>query len=558
MISPSNKPTSFRVISSTNNIDGYYYNSKELMEYNKVFYYGFTSKPRMIIIKKNIKPVDYVYANLKKNEWVLTTSECKKAQLLLTKEWVDTFFFKIIPTNVNYIERNIQAVVSNKNTTIDETINEEEEEVVSNKNIIVDQTINNEEEEEVISNQNTVVDETINNDEEEVISNQNTIVYENINNKESDIEKECQEAPAILYLNKSEMFRDTDGNVVNVETRGEKNRNKIYFKVKDVSIGFEMPNLYTTIIDKRYNGYEINIDYKTFFNRVSLGLPQTNAIKKCLYLTYHGLLRVLYASNNKQVKRFQDWAEEILFTSHMGSKEEKLKLGTDIANINIKTYKAVFETYASKLPSIYLFLLGKVRLLRETFGIDQNIPDESSVYKYGCTDDLNRRFGETDAKYGKLHNVSVKISVFNMVDVKYIFNAERDIRELGNSNGIHLNVEGYNELIILDDKQLKQIKKQYQYIGNEWAGASLELQNQITELKEKIKDLENENNILQKQNTLEKTELKHIIELKDRDILSRDKELETNKRINDLELMNKDLQIKLLSSTFGKSTFEKG
>ena len=52
MISPSNKPTSFRVISSTNNIDGYYYNSKELMEYNKVFYYGATSKPRTIITKK--------------------------------------------------------------------------------------------------------------------------------------------------------------------------------------------------------------------------------------------------------------------------------------------------------------------------------------------------------------------------------------------------------------------------------------------------------------------------------------------------------------------------
>ena len=368
----------------------------------------------------------------------------------------------------------------------------------------------------------------------------------------NNIPVEPENAPPIIGLTHEEGFKDSEGNIIKITVRGIKyNEDLIFFRVKDISFGFNMPKLHDTLLNYKNYKYETNSDYKFFYvsvNTTSKGNDTNIKIEKQLYLTYSGLLRVLFISRNKNSDIFRKWATTNLFTSQMGSKEEKFKLGTDIANINLKTYKAVFETYASKLPSIYLFLLGKVSLLRETFGIDQNISDESSVYKYGCTDDLNRRFGETDAKYGKLPNVSVKISVFNMVDVKYIFNAERDIRELGNSNGIHLNIEGYNELIILDDKQLKQIKKQYQYIGNEWAGASLELQNQITELKEKIKDLENENNILQKQNTLEKTELKHIIELKDRDILSRDKELETNKRINELELMNKDLQIKMLSS----------
>jgi hypothetical protein len=52
-------------------------------------------------------------------------------------------------------------------------------------------------------------------------------------------------------------------------------------------------------------------------------------------------------------------------------------LGTDI-----KTYKSIFDSYADKLPSIYLFSLGKVGALRDTFGIDTTVPDDHMVYKF--------------------------------------------------------------------------------------------------------------------------------------------------------------------------------
>jgi len=63
----------------------------------------------------------------------------------------------------------------------------------------------------------------------------------------------------MLKLNDGEKFTDCDGNIIEIETRGERNYKQIYFKVEDVSIGFEMPRLQKIIIDED-GSYEENID----------------------------------------------------------------------------------------------------------------------------------------------------------------------------------------------------------------------------------------------------------------------------------------------------------
>lgn len=75
----ANKPTPFRIDSSSENT---YYNSKELQEYDPVFYYGCKTKPRNILKKKNIPPTDYIFANLKKGEWNISTEDCKNHNCL--------------------------------------------------------------------------------------------------------------------------------------------------------------------------------------------------------------------------------------------------------------------------------------------------------------------------------------------------------------------------------------------------------------------------------------------------------------------------------------------
>jgi hypothetical protein len=297
----------------------------------------------------------------------------------------------------------------------------------------------------------------------------------------------------------------------------------------DVMKAFNMPNLDRTLLDFRDGNYKRNKDYRTFFNRLTLGNSECQSIKKYIYLTYSGMLRVLFATTIEQAERFQKWAIETLFTHQMGSIEEKTNLGTDLLHIDRKTYKAVFDCYASKFPCIYLFSLGKVGVLRDTFGISSDINDDMTVYKYGFTDDLDRRFGEHQAKYGKLPNVTLCLSTFHIIDVKYTSVAEGDIRKMCQTFQKTLATHGYKELIVLDEKEQAQIKKQYKYIGNEYAGATAELQRKIKELEDKIR------------------ELYHQIVEKDLrfDLLSQ--ENQTNKIIFELEKKNWELQLQAMT-----------
>ena len=357
------------------------------------------------------------------------------------------------------------------------------------------------------------------------------------NNDENENET-IQEAPRILLLDGREKFRDTDGNIVEIETRGTKTYNDIYFRLTDVSKGFNMVNLRNSI-QKRNRGYVRNDDYKTFLIRGD-NVPSTETNKNnktSLYLTYNGLVKVLMVSRNKNVKRFQEWAIKTLFIIQMGKEEEKVKLGTSILNIPERTYRAVFKKHANKLPSIYLIYIGSVGELRKTFGIDNSIPNDSCVYKYGFTDDLGRRVGEHEDKYGKLENVQIVLTTFHVIDPKYTCEAEGDIREECNAYEINLQTEGYKELIVLNKKQLEHVKKNYGRIGRDYAGHTAELQEQIVKLKDEISKLNYE---IERLKTLVETNEKyHKLELENKNGIIENK---------NLKIENLELQIKLLTS----------
>ena len=708
-----------------------YYNNTDLFQYNKLFYYGCTVKPKTIITKKKIPETEYLYANLKKNEWNLSSAECKKSQLLISKDWVDTYYFKISERKVvekpitivtelvkeesiidipeqepkqiveestmpvkekeeiveaprllilnenekfkdadgNIIEietrgtkerKNIYFKVADVSNAFDmkylnDTLLNKGKGYIRNihyktfviktnnnaytkslyltyygflrvihssrtkhhffvKNIIIlnkwlDYLINNKYcENYIISNvtddlsgvvyicSSPIIDavkigywtgsitgllsryrmiygkdvslncknvENVRNIEKELhdtfkqfnISgelfqkdklhiyndylNNNIVEYLDRNFKEDydelneDDETESihdeneiiEQAPRIIHLNNNEKFRDTDGNIVEIETRGSKTYDNIYFKVTDVSKGFNMENLRNSI-QKKDRGYVRNNDYKTFLIRGDI-VPSTDTNKNnkpSLYLTYSGLLRVLFVSRNKNVERFQEWAMKTLFTIQMGKEEEKVKLGTSILNIPEKTYKAVFSKHADKLPCIYLINLGKVGELRNTFDIDNTFPDDSGVYKYGFTHDLGERLGTHESNYGKLENVKIVLTTFHGIDPIYTCKAEGDIREECNAYEIKLKTEGHNELIVLNKKQLEHVKKNYGRIGRDYAGYTAELQDQISKLKDEIKELNHETNRLKTQ--IEADERYHKLELQYKDSIISNLELQ--------------------------------
>jgi hypothetical protein len=436
--------------------ENHYYNIKDMFEMNPTFFYGCTVKKRQIIQRKKIPESEYVYATFiaKTKEWKLSDETCKKAQLLITKKWVDEHFFE------------------------------------KTKPIV----------------------------------------------KPGEIEEDTlEEAPPLLILDESEKFKDDHGNILNVEVRGERSRDKVYFNVQDVMVAFQMPNLDITLREQRTN-YEKNIHYKCFIRSQQHNvLSQSNKPKtytdlvtsiqktsKTLYLTYKGLLRVLFASRSGNAERFQDWAEETLFTIQMGTLEKKEELGARILNIHVDNYRAVFSKYSQSFPCIYLLSLGKVGELKTELGISSDIDDSLTVYKYGHTIDMKRRLGEHGKDYSKYKSVNLDLEVFNYIDSKYTSEAEGDIRNMFDSFGKSLMIDGRNELVALNTKEFDRIKKEYTRTGREYAGATQILQEEITKLTNELKF-----------SKLETERYKTLVE--------------TNQIIYQLKEANYELQLKLLT-----------
>jgi hypothetical protein len=146
-----------------------------------------------------------------------------------------------------------------------------------------------------------------------------------------------------LELEDEEKFHDTDGNILEIETRGERDVDKIFFRVRDVMKRFDMPGLNIVLINKEY---ERGKHFKTFNTLTNSKRIKSNDSSKkpvkSLFLTYTGLLRVLFVSRNKNAETFTIWATQKLFTMQMGSKEAKEILGTEVLNIKIENYIAFF------------------------------------------------------------------------------------------------------------------------------------------------------------------------------------------------------------------------
>lgn len=468
-------PTSFKMGEQE------YYNSKDLLAYKPEFYYGCTSKPRNIITKKNIPKDEYTYATFEKltKKWNPTDESCKKAQLLISKQWVDKFYFKLESTEKRKIL--VQELIQSQQFTTPPPPQRDYQKECDNDEF-KNKKIGNEEEGE----------------------------------EEGQQDQEIENALPLLHLDNSEKFHDADGNVIEIETRGERHEDKIYFKVNDVSVGFGLSNLDKTLMNKE-RGYTRNVDYKVMFNRSEVINDYHTTIKKCLFLTYEGMLHVLFASRNKNATLFRKWATNKLFTIQMGTRDQKVKLGAEVLNTSPRTLKAIFDKHASTFPSIYLMTLGKVRDVRETFGIPADKPDDSTVYKFGFSEDLARRVVELESEYSKLPGVTMHIATFQIIDAKYTSEAENEVRDTCSAFEVRVKktTQGFNELIVLDDKQFTNLKKLYRRIGDEFAGATLGLQKQIKEYENELMRLKLE---MQYKDDLHKKDIefyKKDIELKE-------------------------------------------
>ena len=349
---------------------------------------------------------------------------------------------------------------------------------------------------------------------------------------------EYPEAPPILYLGEEEKFKDSAGNTANIETRGERSPDKIYFLAKDVSDVFEMPNLLANF--RKSIEYVKHVDYEIFLGKQEYSIP-VHTYKRRIFITYEGMIKILYSSRSIKAKTFRKWATDILFIHQIGSEEMKEELGSELIGQPVKSVRAVFKTFAKKVPCVYRFALGTAKNLREIMNLPDTIHDDFIIIKYGLTEDLDRRMSEHIRTYEKIKGVRLGLMNFSYIDPKFLSQAEVDVKEFFQDIEVPIKYESFAELVAINPKHEKQISKQFAYIGSEFSGS-------ITELIVQIEKLKSEIEMLKKTHEWELKDKDRIIEQKD--LIIQNKDLIIQSKDKDIEILNLKLEI---TSTFKKS-----
>jgi hypothetical protein len=369
-------------------------------------------------------------------------------------------------------------------------------------------------------------------------------------------EEDASIAPPIIKLKDEEKFYDDEGNFINIEVRGVKEVDKIYFKVKDVAKGFNMKMLQDTLIDSR-NGYTEK-HYKYFNCKKSVRHKENSnkeTIKKTLFLTYEGILRVLFVSKNNKTSKFISWATKTLFTLQMGTKEEKQKLFDKVLGNDIESSRNAIKCNTNKISSIYLLTLGYVKDLRKEMNISDNFSDEDIVCKYGFTDNLDRRLMEHKNNFSKIENVDLKLKYYTFIDYKELSKAENNMKNIFNFNNSIIQYQDYKELVVLSKKNLEYIKEEYEKCRRLFNGNQEDnlkhidfLKNQIDKLTLQLiikdKDIENLQEKLNNEIKNREIEIKNIIRDYKHQLNNKDKDnfIELTQYKHQIEILNKDIE----------------
>jgi len=257
--------------------------------------------------------------------------------------------------------------------------------------------------------------------------------------------------------------------------------------------------------------------------------------KKELYLTYKGILRVLFASNSTIAESFQDWATEKLFTIQMGTVEAKQELAANILGTDPKAIKEAFSTCDAKTPCIYLLNIGSAKDLLK----DDKYSSDSLLCKYGRSDDFSRRLSEHENNFKKEFNTNISVLYFSVIDPKFISQAESDVASF--VSPFKVNFKDTKELIVIEKNNLKMFKKMFTTVQDSYIGCYKELDEKVKRLERENIDLKNELEI-----KLSNEKHKHQIELSNEkhkyDMLEQQHVVELKNK--DIELMNKDIELK--------------
>lgn len=289
-----------------------------------------------------------------------------------------------------------------------------------------------------------------------------------------EVRQRYPDAPPLLQLEEHEKFRREDGSAMEVETRGERHWERIYYRADDVGRGLGIDRLLDVVLNPD-GGYEEGLDYVRF-----AGPTQAEQI----FLTHNGVLRVMFTN-----AQFQPWVARTLFSHQMGTQEQKMEVVVDSLGMLHEDLVGALNYIGSKqLGCSYFFVLGRVRDLRggKHLPIPADANDEDWVCTYGWTDDLARRTQQLQRDYGRIEGVKLHLLYGTLIDPLFQAQAEEAAAEFFDCVGLRLQLNFTGDsakLVVISADKVKEallnrngVKAFYNKLDQDYGGDGAESQ----------------------------------------------------------------------------------
>ena len=358
---------------------------------------------------------------------------------------------------------------------------------------------------------------------------ENNVPKMKVNMEEEEDETYIHQAPPIIELRDEEKFRDNNGVVLDIETRGSRDVKNAYFKASDIGKAFGIIKITDTL---KHDSFIKGDDYVSFICQEadsSRLLPI-----KYIFMTYEGVLSLLFKSRASGAKHFLKWATETLFIHQMGTLEQKTGLAkTLIKGLTLEQGKLAIDTAGGcqDVSGIYCIVTTTAGEFRKMdtikCTIPQSISDDSFIVKFGMSDRMADRMNDHRYTTFKSMNFTPVISDFAIVEKGSAKEAEQTLSGYLTAIGSKVVIDGHDEFVAIEKKQLKDVKTFINMIRNNYEGRANVANSIIANMK---RDFE-----------AELKDKDHIIELKDREIELKDEIIKSK----DKDILIAQLQLRV-------------
>ena len=371
---------------------------------------------------------------------------------------------------------------------------------------------------------------------------------------EEDVELETLPDP--IVLDDDERFRTPEGKFFDVDTRGSRKYDEIYFKAKDVGLLFEM-RIKETIFEVT-SVYRKHIDYEIFCGDNIYSdntLVQINKKKpdrfNNTYLTYKGLMHAVYTSRNSVANSFQDWACKILFTYQFGTKEQKIESASKLINVPIKVFKSFLRLFAHDIAGLYIYDIGSVKKYNKELDKKtlSKLDDDDRLYKIGLTKDLAQRLMKHKGK--SAFGLDIEPVLFTIIDTSKLSKAEIDLKDTITHIGSYVNLRDQDEIVTFKKDKIKFLKEFMTSLRVKYSFDSVDLKDQLSEATKMLQDqLNNESYEKELSKTRHEKELNN--ERYEKELNNERYEKELNNERHEKELNNERHEKELINERHEK------